>query len=773
MRDALGRSVGNRAWPWFFAGVAVVLLISLATLRDRFGALRGDEGTFTAMAASLARDGDLAFGSADAAWARQWPGGATTVILERTGRGITYSKPILYPLLVAPFYWLVGPWAFYLVNALALGAALLVARATLRWRPGGERASEVVVAFALASTVAPYVGWRMTESLQVALATAGLALTLRRLVGGATSEPDGAWLTWPEMAGALLLGLLAALREPNGAVALVPVLAALAARRFRRAAGLGTISAATYLAVLALTFALTGAANPYKAERSTFDAASGYPAGPDAALALAQFDEPSFLRTSDLGLVPRLEPRRSLYAAFYFFVGRHSGILIYFPIVLALLLAARSGVDRVGWSALAGFGLMAIFYLVWWPSNYFGGETCLGNRYQLAALPCLLFFPHRLPTRRELGVTWLVALLVGGSALVSVARTRSLDPTSQNHAYAGIFRLLPYESVASGIDGRRDRYWARDFIRFVDPYAHADGESFDLVAGAPPAELEVATEWPGDEMRWLVIADAPNARLTISDWLSTRRYRLTPHAAGSGGPVTDEPSPAWRVHGFWWPPPRLYHARLLRLSLRTADGRAASARVRYLGRETIPTHFARDASPIELPESARAGSTARFPVELVNRGDWTWRSEDSLPVLVASRLRPLDAPGPTLEARTPLPRAVRAGESVRMEVPLRWPDRAGRYEVTLDLVLEDVAWFGDRTGSPLAHGVVSVVAAASGASPATAGPPAPNSPRDRTTPPAPDGSRAPGSESRAARRRAPDLSPPASPARTAGRRATK
>ena len=107
-----------------------------------------------------------------------------------------------------------------------------------------------------------------------------------------------------------------------------------------------------------------------------------------------------------IGLRPDWQPTTSTYAALYFFVGRHSGLLLYFPAGLVLLGAALRRPDRVTWAALAGFGGLVVFYLVWWPTNYFGGETFVGNRYLLPAYPCLIFALTRLPSRRALFAAW-------------------------------------------------------------------------------------------------------------------------------------------------------------------------------------------------------------------------------------------------------------------------------------------------------------------------------------------------------------------------------
>ena len=720
----LERAVDRRSFAFLAAGLATALLLALGALRDATRVLAGDEPTFVAMAASLARDGDLRFEEADAEWARTRPGRPAGLILQKTPPGITYSKPVLFPLLAAPFLAAAGERGLDLFQLVALGAALAVARAALARRSGGARALETLLCFAFASIVVPHLAWRTTEILQLSLATAGLALALGgELAGDGSSAAQRHWLTRApaRLVGAALLGLLVALREPNGLVALVPIAAALLGRHWKRSAALAAASALAYGAVVALTVLLTGAPNPYKAWRSTFDATTGYPAGPGSAAALARFEGYTHLATSDLGAVPRLDLGRSAYASLYFFVGRHSGLVAYFPAALALLWAAsrrrRAGeprawlgrLDRVGRAALFGFVASALFYLVWWPENYFGGSTHLGNRYLLAAYPCLLFVPRVLPSRRALAGAWVLAFALGVSALGSVVRLRAIElpiaaPTS-SHAHAGLFRLLPYESVARAIDGRRDRYWAGDFLRFVDPFARADATSFTLVSRAPAAEVELTTAWQGSPLRFLAIADSPRAALTVRDWAGSSRFELAPDGrGGAGGVVEVVPSSAWRFHRFWWPADRAYRARMLRFELESEHGGAL--RLRYLGRGRIPEGgFARELVRLELPREAEAGARTTLEVALRNRSAWTWSSNESLPVFVAARLA--SASG-EIESRAPFEQPVAPGGEVVVHLPIDWPRTPGDVRLTVDLVLEDVGWFAEKVGEPLGAATVRV-----------------------------------------------------------------
>ncbi len=706
-----------------FAGLAVVLFATLFLLRVERNALWGDEGTYVAMAASLARDFDLAFTAADRTWAESHPGGSVALILERTGHGLAYSKPVLFPLLAAPFVGLFGDWGAALLNLLVLLLAIGLARAFLE-RLGerlGERtaARDTLLTFVATGIVVPHVAWRMTETLQVALALAGLVLA--HVSHPAVAEREAAlrpgWAgrllasSWADLLGGVLLGLLVSLREPNAVVAAVPVLAALLARDLRRAVRIGGAIVLAYVAALTLTWALTGAVNPYKAPRATFNAETGYPAGTGSAAALARFDRTDQLATSTLDLAPLFDGGRTAYATLYFFAGRHTGIVFYLPAALFFAALACRRPPPASVAALAGFAGLALFYLVWMPANFFGGETFLGNRYILGAYPCLLVALPRLPSRRLLLAIWTLAAVVGGSALFSQLRSGALDATSQAHANAGLFRLLPYESTASNLDGRRDRYWAGDFVRFVDPFAAAGDWSFTIQSDRPGAELEIATRFRDAPMHWLAVADADPVTLVIRDWREERRYPLASFAPGrSGGSVVHQPAAPWRRHRFWWSPEERYSVRLVRLSAESAAAGCASVRLRYLGRHAPPQEgFAREVAPVALPAVVAAGSRTALVLQVRNTGSWSWSSAASLPVQIGARIVPLAAgQGTASEPRFVLPRDVAPGESFASELVLEWPSTPGRYRVSLDLVVEDLAWFADKVGAPLVSGEVEV-----------------------------------------------------------------
>jgi len=694
---------------------AALYFLALGAIRDPLAELAGDEGTYLAMAASLARDGDLLFTGADRDWAEAHPSGPVTLILQQSEAGIAYSKPILYALWGAPFVALAGERGLAVANAAALALGLLAGWAWLRRRADRGRAALVLATFAGAGTLLPQIVWWMTEALQVGLALAGLVLAL----GGAraaTSDDPGRWgrmldRPWTLPAGALLLGLLASLRDPNLLIALLPAAWFGVERSWRRAVVALAIVLATLAGVLALTAALGGARNPYRAVRASFDAGSGYPAGPGAAATLEQFDR--HRATQTLRARPRLDPERSAVATLTFFAGRHTGLLVYFPFVIALLPAALRRSDRLSLVLLAGAAASAAFYLVWMPGNYFGGEAFLGNRYILPVLALLLLAPARPPGRRALAAAWGIALVAGASAALSVARHTAVDPWSQSHVHAGLFRLLPYESTAESIAGRRDRYWSGDFLRFVDPFAEVGRGSFRIATGSEPAEAIVATYWPGTPLRFLVAASGSDLVLEVSDWAGRWRFPLTGPEGGERRQLLSvEPSRAWRRHSYWWTPdlPN-YRVRALRFALRSATGEG-EATLRYLGRGmALSESHGAELLAGEIPARGVAGRTVRLELAVRNTGSAAWSSTEPIPVLWGYRFFAADGEGAG-EARAVLPREVAPGEELRQEIEIGWPQRPGPYRLEVDLVREDLAWFGDADGGPLLSGLVEVEPAA-------------------------------------------------------------
>jgi hypothetical protein len=582
----------TRSWSAATAvcGVALFLLCLLVALqvwRTRSDRLWGDEGTFVAMTASLAHDGDLVFDDDDLRRLEDRQAGPPpAVILQQTERGVTFSKPILYPLLATPLYWLFGETGILATNALLLSCSLILAWVYLRRFGSAAHSFWTLATVVCCSVLLPYLGWMMSDLVQAAMVLAGLALSLEGMPPAARQEEIRSRALLSPALGGLLLGAAVSMRFSTAALAVAPLIVALLYKKFRHLMVVGALALAGFLLASGATHHFIGTANPYKAVRSSFNTNTGFPAGAEAAVAAERFSTSP--ATQSASWLPRLSPRRSAYSLFYFFVGRHTGLLAYFPVALVLLLNVGRRPNAVALPLLAATGAVVAFYLLWMPDNYFGGSTFLGNRYFLVTLPAVLLALRRLPSPRLLAMAWALALGFWSSGLYSASLYRNLDPSSQSHAHAGLFRLLPFESTARNLDGVESRYWRQDYLRFVDPFAELDSQGYRLRSGTPAAELVVATSWPGDTLKLAIQSSSPAARLRVSDWQRSDTYPLDGTLEIAPGVLEIELSPAWRRHEFWWQGDAIYNVRSLRLEILGAAGTEVTADIRYLGQRLPP-----------------------------------------------------------------------------------------------------------------------------------------------------------------------------------------
>lgn len=692
------------------AGTAIAVAFALATfaslglLRQPWAGLTGDESTFVAMTESVAMDRDLTFDERDAGRIRDAaphirPG---AVILQRVEDRLSYSKPVVYPLLAAPFFALFGPPGMVLTNLLLLLFGIVIADRRLQadWGRGrgwdAERAAAraTLAAFLCCSVVLPYTAWRMSEAAQVGLALAGLGFALDGVRGRAWRSE-----TVTGLLGGVLLALVAMMRFPNAVLLAAPVGITLWRGRPQRAVALLLGAGLTLAVVGGWAWLGSGTVNPYKAARASFTAETGFPTTPD------RFDERFVDKpaTQSIRWDPATDPTRSLYSTVYFFIGRHTGLLLYFPLALVLLAGALRRRDATAMGLVAAFSTLVAFYLIWKPSNFFGGATFLGNRYVLAAYPALLLAPPRPPRRAWVNAVWAFSFALGLSAVASVGAARSLDTSSQNHVHAGVFRLFPHESTARGIDGERTRYWADDFVRFTDPWADVGTTSFTLIPGRPPTEVAVATADDEPPLEFLV-EGRPRGHLTVDTGWSE-------HEIDVGRRTFEVPlGRTWRRHRFWWRSDALYAVHAPRFRWRSAHGDRLE--LRYAGDGSLLRRkLAWKLHELEVPTEARTGTVVRLPVRVQNRGPAAWAETGVAPVALGYRLWKDGLGDPIEGRRTHLPRRVESGGLLETEMVVQWPDEPGEYLLAIDLVQEGVTWFSERVGSPLAEKTVNVAPA--------------------------------------------------------------
>jgi cell division septation protein DedD len=113
----------------------------------------------------------------------------------------------------------------------------------------------------------------------------------------------------------------------------------------------------------------------------------------------------------------------------------------------------------------------------------------------------------------------------------------------------------------------------------------------------------------------------------------------------------------------------------------------------------------------DIPSTMTAGNKSFADVVIRNISKQTWPSQPNAnnrnQVNLSYRWK--DPRGQVLVAdglRTPLPRNLAPGESVRLKMSIETPARPGRYVIEVTLVQEAVAWFDEKGGAVLVLPVV-------------------------------------------------------------------
>lgn len=103
-------------------------------------------------------------------------------------------------------------------------------------------------------------------------------------------------------------------------------------------------------------------------------------------------------------------------------------------------------------------------------------------------------------------------------------------------------------------------------------------------------------------------------------------------------------------------------------------------------------------SKIEL----HTGEDGRIKLSIKNAGTMTWISQPQNGVDVSYHL--MDMNNKVIKSdgeRTPLPNAVKSGETVEVNMLIKAPENEGNYKVEIDMVHEGVTWFKKKGSDTL------------------------------------------------------------------------
>ena len=105
-----------------------------------------------------------------------------------------------------------------------------------------------------------------------------------------------------------------------------------------------------------------------------------------------------------------------------------------------------------------------------------------------------------------------------------------------------------------------------------------------------------------------------------------------------------------------------------------------------------------------VPNKIGPGERLSFPVRIENTGDTLWLTETVSAGIVMPAVRVFDQAGDLVtefHGEPMLPHPIAPGESVKIKIEYRAPQRAGSYKLKLDLVDQQVCWFEERGSQPL------------------------------------------------------------------------
>ncbi|MFL6233291.1 MAG: hypothetical protein ACJ76N_09175 [Thermoanaerobaculia bacterium] len=555
-----------------WGALIVLLLLTLigAARLDRSKLpLLGDEATYAMQASSLVHDFDLTYTRKDYdRFVAQWGVPPQGLILQsRPGSDrLTYGKPPLYALLLAPFV-AVSPVRGPLVaNALLLAAAALLAARALRNHIGSAAPLWVAV-WVFASVAFAYVFWGESDLFLFAAVAAGFALVYwgeRRywkkgdpppqIYQGEDTEPSRAFvLRW--LGAGALLGI-AFLYRPVYLVLLIPaLLAAWETPRGRRGRALsGLLLGVLGIAALSMGLQWIAGGDPtgYGGQRQAIYTR----AYPEVSYPAAQWSDQvrhegnaSWLQAD--AVRPEFNLKLLGWNLLYFLAGRNIGILPYFLPLLLGFLAFRP--DRGRWAIPLAVAAATLAFLVLRPFNFYGGGP-LGNRYFLPLYPALWFM-----AARPVKAIWAPVLVLLASPFLQPLWTA---PTSYPLAESGDYRIvsplaqrwLPYETTQASVPGQQVAVGNGLWVKLLDHNLWPANKGDALrIAGSAPAHLLLGSPKRLKGLNVELDKNAPS-HLRIGE-NELRPVLLEPNGSVVFEIAMEEPK---AVHPLWWSPGDYY-----------------------------------------------------------------------------------------------------------------------------------------------------------------------------------------------------------------------
>lgn len=401
---------------------------------------------------SLVFDGpDLSYDARDfARWGEVgWTSIPNGLFFQSFSGGWAFAKPYGYSAFLVPFYRMYGhEHGIAIANTVLLWALIGSTIAILRQRLHGAAVPLITLAFVFASN-AYFQVFPIVTDLFVAVLVAVFCLSVL------LSIKCESW-KWLLLAGCVAAFLMA--EKTTLIVALLPMFAYGFWRLeppWRRVGVLIVTVVAFIISILPYLYYSDGASwNAYSGDRYYGQFQVPFqPFEPGEELRLQPVHSGESFTVSFIGRSVRHNIPEALKSSFYYVFGRHTGLIVSFPIALLGILLALwnyKSMSPEAIAALIGIVLYIGLYVLLYPTNYYGGAQSIGNRYflQIAPLALVVIVGSRIPIRSLLGAS-VVALAF---SLTFMWHAHSDAPSALNTLYkhSPAQSLLPFESNQTG-----------------------------------------------------------------------------------------------------------------------------------------------------------------------------------------------------------------------------------------------------------------------------------------------------------------------------------
>jgi hypothetical protein len=539
-----------------YGGIAV----SVDFPRTAMG-IQSDEATYYMMGHSLAEDGDLTYRREDLVrvW-KEFDSGPAGLFLKRgrdvRGGGLMmrppfvwlrtdpdpdtsrlfFGKAFIYPLVASPLVKIFGTNGFLLLHAVLLAAVGWCAYLFLHARAPALPSVILAGAFIIASVVPVYFVWITPELFNFALGFLAFFCWLYKEVCVEERMPRGMrWLAGArsDLAAAALIGVATFSKPTNAPLIAAVILLLMWRRRFGRAVAVAMVFATLAGGLFAANVAISGEWNyqggerrtfnwefPFQTPHATFEGIDTKTMARDQALADVVLDRSAFFRN----LANNLR---------WYFVGRYSGLIAYFPPAVFAMVAFLAGARRRPlwqWLVFGSAAAQILLFIISLPYTWFGGGGSVGNRYFMGAYGIFLFMVPPIGSVAISIAPWLVAGLFI-SKLVLNPFVSSFRPGT--YADAGPLRLLPVElSNINDLPIMTDRDarvgWFGDDpdrppgtkdpgfqLYFLDMNALREADKAIWVRGESRAEFVIKTDRPMKQLT-LTINTGPVASTVVA-----------------------------------------------------------------------------------------------------------------------------------------------------------------------------------------------------------------------------------------------------------------